>query len=100
MNEGVYDPETGIKYTTHVRVNHCRGFAQCTTCEILAADLARATNDVERESFARALAEHRAEVNIQSLCVAVRLCLSCYLGAGHVVKLFLFFSIVRLFYYM
>lgn len=103
MNDGVYDPETGVKYITHVRVNHCRGFAQCTTCEILAADLARAANDVERESFARALAEHRAEVNIQRLCVAVRLCLSCYLGAGYVVclsKLFLFSSIVRLFYHM
>lgn len=87
MNDGVYDPETGVKYITHVRVNHCRGFAQCTTCEILAADLARAANDVERESYARALAEHRAEVNGQSLRVSVRLRLSCYLGDEHVVCL-------------
>ena len=80
MNDGVYDPGTGIKYITHVRFNHCRGFAQCTTCEILAADLARAANKDERESFARALAEHRAEVNTQRLRVIVRTRLPCYIG--------------------
>ena len=63
INEGVVEPNTGTKYCTHVRVNHCRGFTQCTTCEILSADLARAIDDDEREEFRRALAEHRAEVS-------------------------------------
>lgn len=62
MNKGVVDPDTGVKYSTLVRVNHCRGFAQCTTCEILAADLARSTDTDERECYRRALAEHREQV--------------------------------------
>ena len=62
MNKGVVDPATSIKYCTHVRINHCRGFAKCTTCEILSCDIARATDEDERASFARALAEHHEEV--------------------------------------
>lgn len=62
MNKGVVDPDTGVKYCTLVRVNHCRGFAQCTTCEILAADMARTTDTDERECYRRALAEHQEQV--------------------------------------
>jgi len=72
MNTGVVDPETGTVYTTYVRKNHCRGFAQCSTCEILAADLARATTLEERECYQLALAEHREEVS--GLCMSVRCC--------------------------
>ena len=64
MNAGVVDPDTGIKYSTHVRVNHCRGFAQCSTCEILTRDLARAADEDQRQCFLRALAEHREEVRV------------------------------------
>ena len=85
MNAGVVDPETGTEYCTYVRVNHCRGFAQCTTCEILAADLARAVDDDERECYARALAEHRDEVTYYYDCIIYiiimlsMLCSVCYI---------------------
>lgn len=62
MNEGVVEPDTGTHFTTYVRKNHCRGFQICSTCEILATDIAKASNEDERESYKRALAEHHAEV--------------------------------------
>ena len=67
MNNGVLDPETGVEYTTYVRKNHCRGFAVCSTCEILSTDMARAVNEEERECYERALAEHHEEVSGQCL---------------------------------
>ena len=77
MNRGVVDPETGTKFLTFVRINHCRGFAQCTTCEILSADMARATDDDEKACFARALAEHRAEV-VGPCVLSIYLCCLLY----------------------
>ena len=75
LNKGVVEPETGITFTTYVRKNHCRGFAVCTTCEILATDIAQSINEDERECYTRALAEHHEEVNIHDSCVqSIQIC--------------------------
>ena len=62
MNEGVYDPATNNEYTTYVRKNHCRGFAVCSTCELLKYDIAMSRNDEEKECFQRLLTTHQTEV--------------------------------------
>ena len=62
MNNGVLDPSTSTHYKTYVRKNHCRGFAVCTTCELLKHDIALSTNDEERECFQRLLSTHQTEV--------------------------------------
>ena len=79
MNNGVVEPDTGTHFTTYVRKNHCRGFQVCSTCEILATDISQATNEDERESYRRALAEHHAEVifnNSACYCVSEPFCYS------------------------
>lgn len=79
MNDGVVEPDTGTHFTTYVRKNHCRGFQVCSTCEILATDISQATNEDERESYKRALAEHHAEVifnNSACYCVSEPFCYS------------------------
>lgn len=62
MTSGVVDPDTGIRYRTHVRKNHCRGFAKCTTCETISHDIAMASTHDERMCHMRILAEHHKEV--------------------------------------
>ena len=67
MNNGVLDPKTSTHYKTYVRKNHCRGFAVCTTCELLKHDIAMSTNDEERECFQRLLSTHQTEVQFVTI---------------------------------
>ena len=76
MEEGVVDPSTGTYYTTHVRKNSARGFAQCDTCSGLNADICAAKTEEERDCYLRQLAQHRKEVkdDRNALARVARLC--------------------------
>ena len=62
MAKGVTDPDTSITYSTHVRVNHCRGFSTCDDCSLLQAMISLAKHMDEQEKFVRLLEKHHQEV--------------------------------------
>ena len=63
MKNGVTDPDTGIAYKTHVRVNHCRGFSTCDDCSLLQAQIGLAKLKDEQEKYTRLLKQHLTEVS-------------------------------------
>ena len=83
MKKGVLDWETGTAFTTHVRVNHARGFSKCTTCSNLQADVQAAKTREQSDCFLRQLQQHYEDVKYDREEVA-RIARLCKIDKRHV----------------
>ena len=83
MQNGVTDPDTGIAYTTKVRVNHCHGFSTCDDCSLLQAQIALAKHHDEEEKYVQLLKQHHAEVSNDRDELA-RIARQCKISPNHV----------------